>query len=67
MLIARVDVPPGVNESGEVVIDTVGAGLGVTTTVTVVDVLPPEPVAATVYVVVVAGLTAVIPPLAGKV
>jgi len=43
---------------------TVGAGFDITVTVVLADVVPPAPVATAVYVVVVVGLTRLVPPLA---
>lgn len=54
----KVDELPEVIELGLAVICTVGAGFGVTDTVTVAEIVPPSPVAVAVYVVVEAGLTA---------
>jgi len=51
---------------GFAVIVTVGAGFAITVTVVLADVVPPAPVATTVYVVVVVGLTRWVPPLASK-
>jgi predicted tellurium resistance membrane protein TerC len=58
----NVDELPDVIEVGFAVIVTVGAEFVVTVTVAVAEVVPPAPVAAAVYVAVVAGLTVCVPP-----
>jgi predicted tellurium resistance membrane protein TerC len=63
----KVDTFPEIIEVGFAVMLTVGMGFGVTVTVTFAEVLPPTPVAAAVYVAVVAGLTSCSPPLGCKV
>ena len=62
----RVDETPAAIDVGFAVIATVGTGFAVTVTVAVADAEPPGPVTAAVYVVVLAGLTDCVPPLAGK-
>jgi hypothetical protein len=61
-----VDEFPEVIEVGLAVMLTVGDAATVTVVVAVV-VLPPAPVAVAVYVVVTVGLTACVPPVAGRV
>lgn len=61
------DELPEVIETGLASITTVGAGLGVTVTVVAAEAFPPTPDATAVYIVVVAGLTACVPPLGCRV
>jgi hypothetical protein len=60
----KVDGLPEITEVGFALILTVGAGFAVTVTTAVAEALPPAPVAVAVYVVVAAGLTVCVPPLA---
>jgi hypothetical protein len=63
-----VDEPPAVIDVGVAVIVTVAAvGPAATVTVACAVALPPAPVAVAVYVVVAVGVTAFVPPPAGKV
>lgn len=61
------DELPEAIETGLARIITVGAGLGVTVTVVAAEAFPPIPDATAVYIVVVAGLTACVPPLGCRV
>jgi hypothetical protein len=54
---------PAVMEVGMAVIATVGGGRGITVSVALAELFPPEPMATAVYVVVAAGLTLWLPPL----
>jgi hypothetical protein len=62
-LTESVDGLPGAIAEGVAVIVTVGGGLAVTVTVAVAETGPETPVAVAVYVVVLAGLTACVPPV----
>jgi hypothetical protein len=62
-LTESVDELPGAIAEGVAVMLTVGGGLAVTVTVAVADTGPETPVAVAVYVVVLAGLTACVPPV----
>jgi hypothetical protein len=62
-----VDELPAVIVTGFAAMVTVGAPAAATTVTDVADeAFPPVPVAVAVYVVVAVGLTACVPPLAGK-
>ena len=63
----RVEEAPELIDAGLAVIWIVGAGFAVTLIVAVAVALPPLPFAVAVYVVVVAGLTACVPPVAPSV
>ena len=60
----KVDELPDVIEAGSAVMVTVGAGIAVTDTIAMAEAWPPAPFATAVYVVVAAGLTACVPPIA---
>jgi hypothetical protein len=61
------DEPPPAIAVGLAEIVTVGGGFAVTVTDAVAVTDPPAPVAVAVYVVVAVGLTACVPPVAGRV
>ena len=65
-LTVRVDVLPDTIEAGFAVIVTVGAGFAVTVTTAVAVTVPLAPVAVAVYVVVAAGVTVCVPPVAAR-
>ena len=62
----KVDSFPAMIEVGLAVIPVAGAGFGVTEMMVLAEDFPPPPVAIAVYVVVIVGLTACIPPLDNK-
>jgi hypothetical protein len=66
-VMVSMDELPGAMAVGSAVIVTVGGGFAVTVTVAVAVADPPAPVAVAVYVVVAVGLTAWVPPVAGRV
>jgi phage shock protein PspC (stress-responsive transcriptional regulator) len=62
----NVDEFPELTEAGLAVMLTVGDDAVTVTVVVAVVVFPPVPVAVAVYVVVTVGLTACVPPIAGR-